>query len=120
VFTQKVRSRELDQLTKNSWEIQEFPDNLKAPKKQRKRKELLPTKTLDDLLSRLRNAVAHHRVKFFGPDPEGRDYENVTIEFHDQINDEVETQPYWKASIKAEDLRGFCFELFDLIDETLD
>jgi hypothetical protein len=114
-FEDRVQLRTLDSHMRTKWKIEEFKENLKVAKTRKQQKPLLPTETWDQLLKHLRNAIAHYRISFDGLDPNSHDYEKVIIRFEDQINDDKETKPYWKAAVSASNLRDFCFQVFDLV-----
>lgn len=93
VFVKAARSRTLDALENKGWpkwKITEFPENIDT----KRRETRLPTNTLDRLLARLRNAIAHRHVEFSS---EGRRYEEVAMTFKDQIGERK--LPYWVGSI---------------------
>jgi hypothetical protein len=70
--------------------------------------------TLGDLVKRLRNAAAHGRVTFSS---DSRNIEEVTVRFDDARHG---TQPiHWRGRIGAEDLKRFCVQFIELIDETI-
>lgn len=70
--------------------------------------------TLGQLIRRLRNATAHGRMSFSS---DSRFPEEVYIEVEDFRP--KENQPFWRARIKASDLRSFCLRFIDLIDQTV-
>jgi hypothetical protein len=74
-----------------------------------------PTLTLGQILKHLRNAVAHGRISYTSDSPL---IENVSLLVEDKRRRE-DSEPYWRAEIKAEHLRSFCDRFFTLIDETI-
>jgi len=66
--------------------------------------------TLGDLAGHLRNAIAHGRFQFSS---ESRVLNEVTIEFEDWKRNA--TKAYWRASIRADNLRKFCLLFIDLV-----
>ena len=66
--------------------------------------------TLKEFGRRLRNAVAHRRVEFSS---DSGDFDQVHITFEDKPNN----QPIdWIATINAGDLRIFCLDLIQLLE----
>jgi hypothetical protein len=76
--------------------------------------ELGDCDTMEELTRHLRNAVAHGRITF---DTDDRALEQVSIQVEDYRL--RATNPYWRASIGAADLRKFCLSLVDLIEQTI-
>jgi DNA-binding MarR family transcriptional regulator len=70
--------------------------------------------TLGSLVRRLRNAVAHGRLRFSS---DSRELGEVTIEVEDWHPHARE--PHWRARIGAADLRAFCLRYVDLIEDTV-
>jgi hypothetical protein len=68
--------------------------------------------TLFDLVRHLRNAAAHGRVSFSSDSPEPT-LVDVTFEDYKCKADD----PYWRSSIKADQLLVFCNKLSQLIDD---
>ena len=80
-FAEAAKNISLNLMEKEGWpkwRITEAPENIKSPKE---RERCLPTRTLDHLLHRLRNAIAHHHVEFLS---ENRNYEEAELKFADQ------------------------------------
>lgn len=100
-FLEDVADRNLAQLTKKGWPVWKF--------------NIGSSKTLGQLMHRLRNSVAHGRIVFSSDD---RDLENVLLEVSDYANKEAQ-QPHWQATISAVDLRNFTVRLIDLLEDTI-
>jgi len=72
------------------------------------------TKTLHDLVRHLRNAAAHGRLDFTS---DCRDPAEVDIIAEDMPYGSSE--PNWRAHIRADQLRDFCYKFLDLIDDSM-
>lgn len=72
------------------------------------------TKTLGRLAYHIRNAIAHRRLSFSSDSPIPR---QVVLHVHDCKSEGAPA--YWRASINAEDLSGFCERLGQIIDNEL-
>jgi hypothetical protein len=72
-----------------------------------------PTRTLADMLTHLRNAVAHGRLTFTSDSPR---IEEVAIIVEDKKR-RHDPEPYWRATIEARDLHAFCLRFLDFIEE---
>jgi hypothetical protein len=70
--------------------------------------------TLGSLVHRLRNAVAHGRMRFSS---DSRHMGDVTIEVEDWHPHA--RGPHWRARIGAVDLREFCLRYIALIEDTV-
>jgi hypothetical protein len=70
--------------------------------------------TLGDLVRHVRNAVTHGHMTFSS---DSRNMDEVQIEFEDYKRGE--DKPYWVARIGATDLRSFCLQFIDLLDQTV-
>jgi hypothetical protein len=70
--------------------------------------------TLGGLVHRLRNAVAHGRLRFSS---DSRHIEELTIEVEDWHP--RARGPHWRARIGAADLRAFCLRYIALIEDTV-
>ena len=68
--------------------------------------------TLNSLIWRLRNAVAHGHIHF---DSDSLRSEEVIIYIDDYVDD-VEQNAVWSANIRADDLRSFCLKLAQHIE----
>src|SRR5262245_45269592 len=70
--------------------------------------------TLGQLVRRLRNATAHGRMSFSSDSP-------LADEVYVEVEDfrPKESQPFWRARIKASELRDFCLRFADLVDQTV-
>jgi hypothetical protein len=69
------------------------------------------TNTLHDLIRHVRNATAHRRLTF--SEEYKRELSEVYITFEDKkLKDQ---DPYWTATINAENLRKFCVQFVDLL-----
>jgi hypothetical protein len=71
-----------------------------------------PTTNLKILLTRIRNAICHARVRF-NSDSRSIDDVNLTIE------DGPKREPSWIASISGSDLREFCYRFIDFVDRSI-
>ena len=70
--------------------------------------------TLGELTRHLRNAVAHGRITYSS---DGRSDLTVILTVTDcRVKNAA---PYWKASIRASDLRQFCEKFIELIENTI-
>jgi hypothetical protein len=67
--------------------------------------------TLGDIIYHLRNAVAHGHITFSSDD---RDLDAVAIEVSDHKS--ADKPAYWRASIRAIDLKDFCYRFIDLLE----
>jgi hypothetical protein len=74
-----------------------------------------PTRTLDDLVRHLRNAVAHGRVRFSS---DSKDPDDVDVFIEDRKG-RGDAEAYWCAQINATDLRRFCMRFLDFIDDAI-
>jgi hypothetical protein len=72
------------------------------------------SKTLGELIRRIRNAAAHGHLQFSS---DSRLFAEVTISLSDYRPKAV--KPFWRAEILGSDLRDFCFRFMDLIDSQL-
>lgn len=106
VFTQEknfikyVAKQPLKELEEKGWpEIAITKDESKRP-----------TKTLGDLIWHLRNAVAHGRMIFSS---DSRDLAEVTISLEDGPS--KSSEPCWKATMTAIQLRELCLRMVDLL-----
>jgi hypothetical protein len=71
--------------------------------------ETEPSKGLGQLIHRLRNAIAHGKVRFSSED---REASNVIITFGSN-------SAAWQAKISARDLRDFCLRFIELIHHAI-
>jgi HEPN family protein len=70
------------------------------------------TETLGNLVRHLRNAASHRRLKFLSDD---RELHNVEIEFEDAPN--KHSAPNWRARINASDLKLFCDQFTEKLED---
>jgi hypothetical protein len=68
--------------------------------------------TLGELAKHLRNSIAHGRLSFSS---ESRVLAEVAVEFEDCKWDA--TKPYWRASLRGDQLRDFCMRFITLVNE---
>jgi hypothetical protein len=104
LFLGEVERRELASLAAAGWP--DWTINRDDPTR--------PTVTLGNLLTHLRNAVAHGRISFTS---DSRRMDEVGIIVEDKKPRDLE--PYWAAEIRAPELRTFCERLLAFIDETI-
>jgi len=74
-----------------------------------------PTVTLGDLMRRLRNGIAHGRLRF---DSDSRAIEDVCFLITDGP-DGNESVVSWRARISGVDLKKFCARFIDFVDDSL-
>jgi hypothetical protein len=97
---ERVKEQRLDMLVENGW-----------PQFQVTRGKC---KTLGQLVRYLRNAVAHGHMTF---NSDSRGINEVAIHLENFPN-KNSPEPNWCADIRAQDLRGFCLQFVDLLEET--
>ena len=76
--------------------------------------ELGSSQTLDQLMHYLRNAVAHGHIHFSS---ESRTLSEVYVQAENYPPNS--TSPNWRVKIAASDLRIFCLQFIDLVEQTI-
>lgn len=99
-FVEHIKRLELQKLVNDGWPQFEI--------------SLGKCDTLGDLIKRLRNAVAHGHMSFSS---DSHLADQVVIEVEDYRGTPKEA--FWRAQLRAKDLRMFCLRFTDLLEQTI-
>ncbi len=99
VFQHRAKSTLLDELVANGWPAWAMSGKACG--------------TLEDLIEVLRHSLAHGNVRFSS---ESRRLADVQVELWNRPKNPI---LYWHGSISGNDLRTFCLNFLELVDQTV-